>query len=88
MVWLGDCRPGCGACCIAPSVTTAMPGHPDGKGAGETCANLTADRRCRLWGRAERPPFCAGLRPSEEMCGENRQQAMVWLSALEQATRP
>jgi hypothetical protein len=80
---------GCGACCIAPSITTPMPGHADGKGAGEPCANLTADRRCRLWGRAERPGRSAPeLRPSEEMCGENRQQAMVWLSALELATRP
>ena len=65
-----------------------MPGHPRGKAAGVACANLTADLRCALWGRAERPAFCAGLRPSDEMCGETRQQAIAWLSALELATRP
>ncbi|MBE2260816.1 MAG: YkgJ family cysteine cluster protein [Candidatus Accumulibacter sp.] len=88
MAAIGDCRPECGACCIAPSISTPMPGHPAGKAAGEPCANLTADLRCRLWGRIERPSFCAGLRPSVEMCGDNRQQAIAWLSALEQATRP
>ncbi len=25
------CRPGCGACCIAPSITTPIPGMPHGK---------------------------------------------------------
>jgi hypothetical protein len=25
------CRPGCGACCIAPSITSPIPGMPDGK---------------------------------------------------------
>ncbi|WP_313951703.1 YkgJ family cysteine cluster protein [Accumulibacter sp.] len=65
-----------------------MPGHPSGKAAGEPCANLTVDLRCALWGRAGRPAFCAGLQPSEEMCGENREQAIAWLSALDRATRP
>jgi DNA-binding IclR family transcriptional regulator len=56
----GGCRAGCGACCIAPSITTPMPGHPEGKPAGERCANLTDDLRCRLWDRPERPACCAG----------------------------
>ena len=43
-----DCRPGCGACCIAPSISTPMPGHPRGKAAGVACVNLTADLRCAL----------------------------------------
>jgi hypothetical protein len=65
-----------------------MPGHAQGKPAGERCENLTADLRCGLWGRPERPACCAGLQPSGEMCGQDRQQAIVWLSALERATRP
>ena len=28
------CRPGCGACCIAPSITSPIPGMPDGKPVG------------------------------------------------------
>jgi hypothetical protein len=83
-----SCRAACGACCIAPSITSAIPGHPQGKLAGERCANLDDDLRCRLWGRAERPAFCAGLQPSGEMCGDHRAQAIAWLSALERATRP
>ncbi|MBL8394450.1 MAG: YkgJ family cysteine cluster protein [Candidatus Accumulibacter sp.] len=83
-----DCRPGCGACCIAPSISSAMPGHPQGKPADERCTNLTDDQRCRLWGHVERPAFCAGLQPSDEMCGQDEAHAIAWLSALEQATRP
>ncbi|EXI75697.1 MAG TPA: YkgJ family cysteine cluster protein [Candidatus Accumulibacter phosphatis] len=83
-----DCRPGCGACCIAPSINTPMPGHPRGKVAGARCANLAPDYRCRLWSTPERPSFCNGLQPSEEMCGNDRQQAIAWLTALERVTRP
>ncbi|WP_300453658.1 YkgJ family cysteine cluster protein [Accumulibacter sp.] len=83
-----DCRPACGACCIAPSIGTPIPGHPRGKAADEPCVNLGADYLCRLWGRPERPAFCGGLQPSVEMCGDNRQHALDWLSALERATRP
>jgi hypothetical protein len=82
------CRPGCGACCIAPSITSAIPGMPEGKPAGVRCVQLDADMRCRLFGRPERPAFCGGLRPSREMCGDDAGQAMRWLSALELATRP
>jgi len=85
---VAECRPACGACCIAPSINTPLPGHPRGKAAGERCANLDDDQRCRLWQRPDRPVFCAGLRPSTEMCGENRAQALTWLSALELATCP
>lgn len=83
-----SCRPACAACCIAPSITTPLPGHPHGKPAGVACANLTVELRCGLWKRPERPAFCGGLQPSAEMCGERREHAMTWLGALEQATRP
>ncbi len=83
-----ECRPGCGACCTAPSITSAIPGMPHGKPAGVPCVQLDADLRCRLFGRPERPAFCGGLQPSLEMCGASRGQAMVWLGRLEEATRP
>ena len=82
------CRPGCGACCIAPSITTPLPGMPGGKPAGVPCAHLTTELRCELFGRPERPAFCSGLWPSREMCGEHRYQAMTWLTHLEHATKP
>ena len=83
-----ECRSGCGACCIAPSITSPLPGMPDGKPAGVRCAQLTANNRCAIFGRPERPAFCAGLRPGPEMCGTNRDEALAWLTRLESLTRP
>jgi uncharacterized protein len=83
-----DCRSGCGACCIAPSITSPIPGMPQGKPAGVRCVQLDEANRCRLFGRPERPAFCGGLQPSVEMCGHTREQAMVWIASLERATAP
>ncbi|MEQ1533700.1 MAG: YkgJ family cysteine cluster protein [Sideroxydans sp.] len=83
-----ECRSGCGACCIAPSITSPLPGMPLGKPAGVPCVQLDDELRCKVFGKPERPAFCGGLRPSAEMCGESREQAMQWLSSLELATRP
>ncbi|MCW5635652.1 MAG: YkgJ family cysteine cluster protein [Rubrivivax sp.] len=83
-----DCRPHCAACCIAPSISTPIPGMPEGKPAGVRCAQLDPDARCRLFGRAERPAVCASLQPSAEMCGAERMHAVRWLRRLEAATRP
>lgn len=83
-----NCRAGCGACCIAPSITSPIPGMPEGKPAGVRCVQLDAQNRCRLFGRPERPAFCGGLQPSAEMCGADAQQAMHWLARLEAATAP
>jgi len=82
------CRPGCGACCIAPSISTPMPKMPHGKRAVERCAHLTPDLACELFGRQERPAVCGRLQPSTEMCGNSREHAMVWLQQLEQLTSP
>lgn len=81
-----DCRPACAACCIAPSISTPLPGHPQGKPAGVACAQLDADLRCRLFGQPERPAVCGSLQPSAEMCGTRREQALHWLTWLERET--
>ena len=83
-----NCRPACGACCIAPSIASPLPGMPEGKPAGVPCVQLDDAMRCRVFGRPERPAFCVGLRPSEEMCGADRAQAMRWLARLEVQTAP
>src|SRR5579883_2683317 len=83
-----ECRPGCGACCIAPSISSAIPGMPNGKPAGVRCIHLTLDNRCKLFGKPERPTVCGNLRPSEDMCGCSRQEAFVRLMVLERATTP
>ena len=82
------CRAGCGACCIAPSINSPIPGMPQGKPAGVPCVQLDGDMLCRIFGRPERPAFCGGLRPSIEMCGDSATQAMRWLARLEADTRP
>lgn len=83
-----NCRPQCGACCIAPSITSAIPGMPRGKKAGERCVQLLPDMRCAIFGRPERPAFCASLRPTQEMCGADAAAAFAGLAALELATQP
>ena len=83
-----DCRPGCGACCIAPSISSSIPGMPEGKPAGVRCIQLTTDNRCKLFGRPERPQVCHLLRPSAEMCGQTAQDALRYLIQLERATQP
>ncbi len=65
-----------------------MPGLPQGKPAGVPCPHLDAELRCRLFGQPERPAVCGSLPPSHEMCGESREQAMVYLQRLEAATCP
>ena len=83
-----DCRSHCGACCIAPSITSPIPGMPHGKPAGIPCVQLDDAYRCRLFGRPERPAFCASLRPQPTMCGQDRAEALGLLAALEAATLP
>jgi uncharacterized protein len=84
-----DCRPGCGACCIAPSISSPIPGMPQGKAAGQRCVQLSAEgERCLIFAHPDRPAVCASLRPSPEMCGDNAEQALRWLGHLEHATRP
>jgi hypothetical protein len=82
------CRPDCGACCIAPSISSPIPGMPNGKPAGVRCVQLGDDLRCAIFGRPERPACCSGLQPQTEMCGTNRGEALAWLTQLEAQTQP
>jgi hypothetical protein len=61
---------------------------PAGKPAGVPCVQLDAQRRCRLFGRPERPAVCVSLRPAPEMCGDSPVQALHWLSRLDALTAP
>ncbi|WP_147329542.1 YkgJ family cysteine cluster protein [Paraburkholderia sp. DHOC27] len=82
------CRPDCGACCIAPSISSPIPGMPFGKPAGVRCVQLGDDHRCKLFGDPRRPAVCGSLVPAVEMCRENRGAAIEWLTKLELATAP
>jgi uncharacterized protein len=83
-----QCRENCGACCIAPSINSPIPGMPNGKPAGVRCVQLDDENSCMIFGKPERPAFCGSLQPSEEMCGETREQAIAWLTHLEHITTP
>src|SRR3546814_19952414 len=61
---------------------------PDGKPAGVPCVHLTATLACDLFGDPRRPLVCSSLRPTAEMCGANREQALRYLDELEQQTAP
>jgi uncharacterized protein len=82
------CRPDCGACCIAPSISSPIPGMPEGKPAGVRCVQLGDDLRCAIFGQPERPACCSGLQPQTEMCGASRAEALAWLTQLEVLTQP
>ncbi len=83
-----ECRDNCGACCISPSISSAIPGMPNGKPAGVRCIQLTKQNRCKLFGKPERPKVCAGLMPSKEMCGISQGDAITYLDLLEEQTSP
>jgi Fe-S-cluster containining protein len=83
-----ECRVGCGACCIAISISSPIPGMPEGKPAGVRCVQLTNDNRCRLFGQPERPAVCGQFQPMRSVCGYSREQAMKLLTQLERDTQP
>ena len=83
-----ECRVGCAACCVAPSISSPIPGMPHGKPAGVPCVQLTEEGTCRLYGKPERPGVCSSLQASEEMCGRSREEALRILAEWERLTAP
>ncbi|MGW9530027.1 YkgJ family cysteine cluster protein [Paenibacillus terrae] len=83
-----ECRVGCAACCIAITISSPIPGMPDGKPAGVSCPQLTSDYRCRLFGKPERPTVCSGFRADEDTCGSTNEEAFELLRELEESTLP
>jgi uncharacterized protein len=99
-----NCRPGCGACCIAPSISSAIPGTPGtaraagmphGKPAGVRCVQLDDANLCLIFGQPDRPAVCSGLGASADMCGDvgesdatRSAHALLYLARLERLTTP
>ena len=83
-----DCRSDCGACCTAPSISSPIPGMPQGKPANTRCVQLSDTNLCMIFGSPLRPKVCSGLQPTAEMCGSTRQQAITYLLELEALTAP
>ncbi|WP_459841146.1 YkgJ family cysteine cluster protein [Fusibacter bizertensis] len=81
------CRPGCGACCIVPSISTKTKLLPEGKPANTACIHLDEAFNCMIFNHPDRPKVCGSLKPSIEMCGNNREDAIAYLTWLDQETR-
>ena len=76
-----ECRENCGACCIAPSISSPIPGMPDGKPAGIRCIHLQDDYSCGIYN--ERPKVCRDFQAEEAICGNSRHEALGILNRLE-----
>lgn len=79
-----ECRPHCAACCVAISISSPIPGMPNGKPAGMPCIHLRPDLQCGIFHSPDRPRVCAGFKPEPLVCGSTREEAVAILSALEQ----
>ena len=83
-----SCIVGCGACCIAPQISSSIPGMPKGKPAGVRCIQLDAMNACLLFGLPSRPAVCSAFSAQRDMCSNGPVEALRWLTVLEQATKP
>ncbi|MEK6748257.1 MAG: YkgJ family cysteine cluster protein [Pseudomonadota bacterium] len=81
------CRPGCAACCTAPSMSSSIPGMQFGKPAAIPCVQLDEHGLCRLFGLATRPAVCSSFKPARDTCGDTREMALQILTMLEKNTR-
>jgi predicted alpha/beta-hydrolase family hydrolase len=83
-----QCRIGCGACCIAPSMSSAIPLHPFGKPAALRCLHLDDENTCAIFLQSERPQVCHGFKATPDACGSSSEEALALLSEWETLTAP
>ena len=84
-----QCRPNCGACCIAPSITSTLPNMPKGKPAGVFCTNLSSSNfQCKIWEQGDYPKVCRDFKACDDVCGDNREEALRLITWFERATNP
>jgi Fe-S-cluster containining protein len=74
----------CGACCIAPSISSIIPMTGKNKPAGQRCIHLSNDMKCSIYN--ERPIVCKEFTPTEELCGKSFFEAFTNLENLEKLT--
>ena len=77
------CREKCGACCIAPSISSPIPGMPNGKPAGKKCIHLLVDMQCGIFNSPDRPKVCSDFKAELLICGKSRDEALYNLETLE-----
>jgi len=80
-----NCHQSCGACCIAPHISSPLPNMPKGKPAGVRCVNLDSQNLCTVY--EDRPHVCRAFSPDVSTCGHDFEEAMRLIGALEEATK-
>jgi len=68
-----NCRENCGACCIALSISSPLPGMADGKPAGMKCIHLLDDYSCDIYNDPGYPTVCSGFNAEPEFCGSSHE---------------
>jgi uncharacterized protein len=77
-----ECREKCGACCIALSISSEIPGMPGGKPAGIRCIHLDDEFRCRIYNTPGKPKVCSDFKAEPDFCGNSHEEAMKILFSL------
>ena len=80
------CHKNCAACCSVISISSPLPGMPEGKPAGVRCHNLTIDELCSIHGKENYPNVCLNFTMSVETCGLEAKDAINYLTELEKLT--
>lgn len=73
----------CGACCYAPSISSPIPGMPNGKPKNVRCIHLDENMLCKLFESPERPLVCIESKPDKDFCGNNFEEAVKIFNSLE-----
>ncbi len=57
---------------------------PQGKPGGVACIHLSEDFRCLIYDQPDRPRVCDDFKADPEVCGNNREEALLLLGKLEE----
>ena len=77
-----DCRK-CGACCIAPSLSSFIPGMGKNKLKNTRCIHLDENMLCKLFASPDRPIVCNECKADPLFCGNNFDEAIIIFNSLE-----
>lgn len=78
----------CGACCTEISISSSIPGMPNGKNAGVRCINLNDNNLCSIFGDPSRPPICSSFQADKDFCGSTTKEAIINIRRFEDLTKP
>ena len=60
-----------------------------GKPAGVICANLAPNSyQCKIWEQENYPKVCQEFKACDDVCGDNREEALKLITILELTTQP